>query len=549
MAGYPPPYPTRGDLKAQARAMKMQMKMQRRQMQFQARAMRRNSIVGPLVLVGAGVAFLLVELGRLDWFVLMTWYGRWWPLLLIVAGLFLLAEWTIDQKQQEARAANGLPARGTRTLGGGTVALLILMCFVGASSRVAGHAARWDRNNFHFDFADMDRALGNAHDTDESLVHPIAADGSLTIDNPAGDITVSGISDDGMLHVAIHKQVYSMNDEEAGKKADELKPALNSDARWVTLKVPQIDGGHADLVVELPRGIALTLTGGRGQVRVSGIHAPVTVNSNRGSVDLSGLVGDVTAHIHNDHAAFSAHSITGAVALDGRTGDLNVSDINGSVSMNGDFFGTTHVEHVTGAVHFHTSRTDFQFARLDGEMELDTGSDLRADQIVGPVILTTRQRNITLERVQGAVQVGNRDGSVTVTSTSPLGAVDITNHHGSVEVGLPENAGFTVQASTHRGDLENDFALGKMGSSENPSIDGTVGRGGPMVKIATSDGDVTVRKSSLPPLPPLPPVPPVAAEAPSPAPRGLPKTPPSPRISGAPHTPRVPAPPPVPQTF
>jgi len=299
--------------------------------------------------------------------------------------------------------------------------------------------------------------------------------------------------------------------------------------------VPSVESGHADLSIDVPRGVTLTVTADRGDVKVNSIHAPVTVNANRGSVDLSGVDGAVVAHLHNDDASFSAHSVTGSVSIDGRTGDINVSDVHGDVSMEGAASGATHMERVNGSVHFRTHRTDFQMARLDGDLDLNTGDDLSADQVLGPIVLKTSDRNITLERVQGNVQVVNTNGSVTVTNAAPLGTIDISNRRGSVDVGVPANAGFVVQASTRHGEVEDDFALVKQGSEDSPALNGTVGHGGPLVHIETTDGDVTVRKSAVDPLPaviaPLAPKITVAPVVPS-----VPKGPKAPRV-------KVPAPP------
>ena len=157
--------------------------------------------------------------------------------------------------------------------------------------------------------------------------------------------------------------------------------------------------------------------------------------------------------------------------------------------------------------------------------------------------LTTRQRNITLERVQGSVAVKNRDGSVTVTSASPLGAIDIENKHGAVDVGVPASAGFDVRALTRHGDMENDFALVKQGSDDSPELNGTVGKGGPTLRIDTSDGDVTVRKSAVDPLPLVAPVPKITVEPPAPpVPAAkVPKPPKVPKVK-APEAPAVPKP-------
>jgi hypothetical protein len=128
-----------------------------------------------------------------------------------------------------------------------------------------------------------------------------------------------------------------------------------------------------------------------------------------------------------------------------------------------------------------------------------------------------------------------------VTHAPPLGVVQIQNQHGSVDVGLPGSAGFVLNAQTRNGDMENDFGLSTQDQNETHSLRGTVAGGGPTVIIETSDGDVTVRKSSVAPLPPAPPVPSKAAATPPLAPKA------PGRLT---HTPTVPKGPPVaPTTF
>ena len=75
---------------------------------------------------------------------------------------------------------------------------------------------------------------------------------------------------------------------------------------------------------------------------------------------------------------------------------------------------------------FTHSRTDFQVARLDGSVDITRG-ELSADQIVGPVALTARSYNVTLDRVAGDVSVTTSDGTVDLTSAPPMGNVTIQN--------------------------------------------------------------------------------------------------------------------------
>jgi len=156
---------------------------------------------------------------------------------------------------------------------------------------------------------------------------------------------------------------------------------------------------------------------------------------------------------------------------------------------------------------------------------------LDASELLGPVVLKTRNKNITLDRVQGSVDVVNSNGSVNVTNAAPLGTISINNTHGSVDLGVPAGTGFSLNAQTHNGDMENDFGLPTESLREMHTLHGNVSGGGPNVNISTTEGDVTVRRSSVASLPPLPPLPP-----PPPMPKG-------PRPSAPPRPPAPPKPP------
>ena len=75
------------------------------------------SVVGPIILIGIGVVAMLVVTGRIAAGSFWTWYGQWWPLLLIGAGLALLGEWALDLLRKT-------PVRR----GGSFVGILILLC-------------------------------------------------------------------------------------------------------------------------------------------------------------------------------------------------------------------------------------------------------------------------------------------------------------------------------------------------------------------------------------------------------------------------------------
>ena len=257
----------------------------------------------------------------------------------------------------------------------------------------------------------------------------------------------------------------------------------------------------------------MTVTADHGSIHISSIKASVTVTANHGDLELSAIGGSVTAHMNHRGSSFNARGVRGGLTLEGDCHDVDISDVTGAVSLDGDFFGKTHFERVGGAVRFHTSRTDFQLARLDGSVDITRG-ELSADQIVGPVALTARSYNVTLDRVAGDVSVTTSDGSVDVTSAPPLGNITIQNRDGAVNVTVPEQAGFSVEAETRDGDIDTDLPLTKSDDHHSNRLNGTIGNGGSMIRINTTKNDISLKKGMIAPL--VPPAPAITLTQPTP---------------------------------
>ena len=98
---------------------------------------------------------MLVQSGHLDASNLWAWYGRWWPLLLIAAGLALLAEWALDMRRQ-------VPVRRSA----GFIGILIVLAIVG----MAHHSWGPFRAQFGNSGDDFFNAFGlPEHDQDQTI--------------------------------------------------------------------------------------------------------------------------------------------------------------------------------------------------------------------------------------------------------------------------------------------------------------------------------------------------------------------------------------------
>ena len=458
-----------------------------------------------------------------------------------LAGGVLLAEWAFDQYL--LRDPNQPPYR--RSIGGGVVFLFLVFSITGVLAH--GFDLRSPDGSRVFDKLtginpdSFDELFGDKHESDQSLDFALPSGGSLTVVNPHGDVTVSGTSDDNRIHVAIHKQVFSRTDTEADTKAQQLVPSSATSGSALTLTMPTLEGARADLILTVPATAGVSVNANHGDIHVASIKAGVNATANHGDIELSAITGPANARINNRGSSVSARSMGASVVISGRAEDVTLTDITGTVSINGDFYGTTHLERVANAIHFHTSRTDFQLARLDGELEV-TRSDLSADQALGPVVLTTSHDNVTLDRIAGDVSVTNHNGAIDLTAAPALGNITLEDRNGSIKVVMPDRAGFSFQADTTNGEIDTGLPFSTTttqgGSNSNRDshkiVTGTIAPGGPSLHVTTTNGDISLAKATVAPLPATPPAPPKLTLVP-PKPPAPPHAPHSPTQPDKPH--------------
>ena len=487
----------RRTLRAQRRAATQQARLRRDQFRSQMRAARRRSIVGPILLVALGSVLLVVQAGYLGWPQVLAWLGRWWPAVLIIAGCIMVAEWALDRRQLSPEGAMIGPRR---FLGGGAVTLLILLALVGAGMMAAENGSAWARHNLdqsvtHNGFGDWRQVFGVRSETTETLHTPLSADGSLTINDPHGDVEVTGSSTDGEVHVSVTRHIFAWQRSDADRRQAQEQVRFSGDHSHLVLAAPSQDQDDADLTVEMPHGASLALRSDHGDLSVEELRGAVDLVARDGDVKLTGLSGPVRLQTQDDDATVTAHSLGAGFSLEGRSGDINLSDVDGPVVLHGDFFGTTHLERIRGTVHFQSSFTDFACARIPGDLNVEGRSDLDAHRIEGPVTVSTTNRNLNLDGVRGSLTVADRNGSVDLTLNGSAAPVHVSNENGSLTLALPETQGYSLTAQTKNGNIQNDFGLPADKAGETARLSGQIAHGGPLISLQTSEGDIQLRKA------------------------------------------------------
>ncbi len=446
---------------------------------------RRRSLAGPIVLIAVGVLFLLGNFHVVTWRMLGHYWARYWPLLIILWGVIKLIEHWQDNR-------DGVPSRG---IGVGGVFLLIILIVCGLAATSA-ERVNWNavQNEMDMD-SDFAGFFGNTYSFSATVEQPFTAGDSLKVVNDRGEVSIVAW-DESKVKVVVNKKVIAGNEEDSRKIDQQTQPQFTRAANILTVNANTAGSGNnpvrSDLQIFVPTKAAVDVATRRGDVSVATRVGDVKISTTRGDAIAKAIQGNVTMDVRR--GSVRANDIKGDVTTDGRIDDSTISDVTGRVRLTGDYFGQMSLSKIAKGVSFHSSRTDLELAALPGDLNLESG-DMRARNVGGPFSVSTRSKDIHLEDISGDVKVENSNGVVEYHAGNKLGQVDISNQRGDVQVTLPPHAAFQLEAHARRGDISTDYPdIAVQTDRQDHTASGTVGKGGPQIKLMNVGGDVEVRK-------------------------------------------------------
>ncbi|HZS50535.1 MAG TPA: DUF4097 family beta strand repeat-containing protein [Bryobacterales bacterium] len=448
---------------------------------------RRGSLVAPLMLLGLGVLFLITNL-RPE---ISVWrlFAQYWPFLLIFWGAARLVEYTI------ARAASRPIAR---TLTGGEILLAVAICLVG---HVMFVAQRGDWGVWRFGDRGVE-ILGESYDfpLPPSNIE-LPARSEVAIENLQGTIRVSG-TDSRTMRIAGRKYIRAF-DRAGAEQADKASGiSVRKDGGRVQVQAGQgsLSGSRhisCELEITVPRDSILRLEGRNGDIEIRDMTASVDVTGANSPVRLSNIGGNVRVEVRRSETV-QAEQLGSNIEVTGRGRDLDLTKIAGTVTINGDFSGNIRLAELARPARYTSSVTDLSFQKLPGKLEMDLGV-LYAVNIIGPLKIQTRSKDVRLENFSKDVDISSRRGDIDLRDpTLPLASIHAETQNGDVSVALPSNAVFSLQAETAHGQIVNQFGAAVRVEEHGRSAQahGGVARGeGAEIRLRTGRGSITLAKT------------------------------------------------------
>ena len=186
-----------------------------------------------------------------------------------------------------------------------------------------------------------------------------------------------------------------------------------------------------------------------------------------------------------------------SVKIDSVTGNVDLEKIGGAVKVN-IVTGGIVVKKADKGVDCETVTGKINLQNITGDafMETVTGR-ITASQIKGSIKANVVTGRIELREVSEASVVDGNTVTGTVIYDGKInhdGRYTLNTHSGRIEMTLPADSGFDLEAETFSGRIESDFDIKVSGKISKKRISGVVNKGGPLVKLSTFSGNVYLKK-------------------------------------------------------
>jgi DUF4097 and DUF4098 domain-containing protein YvlB len=258
---------------------------------------------------------------------------------------------------------------------------------------------------------------------------PLAADGSVTVINVAGDITITAWDRD-----EVHLR---------GELGDESRLDISDSPQSLRLEVRPHNGKNfgrnyhgSELILSVPATATVSATGVSSDIEIRGLRGnslnaetvsgDVEVEAQVTRAELKSVSGDVLFAGNSQRT--SAETVSGDVELSGVAGELNVSVVSGDVELRGGSLERGRFEAVSGS--------------LELEFSLPAGGDVSVQSMSGDVnVALPGNQNVEIRAQTFSGTIRSRFGSPQKASRGPGSRLEHTAGGGGSNLSLESFSG------------------------------------------------------------------------------------------------------------
>jgi hypothetical protein len=156
--------------------------------------------------------------------------------------------------------------------------------------------------------------------------------------------------------------------------------------------------------------------------------------------------------------------------------------------------GSMRVNSVEGPVRLKTSNGGMKVFNLTGNLDGGTSNgSVELENIKGDCSVKTSNGRVKAQGVQGAFDATTSNGSVdaAVDELHPSG-VRVSTSNGGITLRLARAVNARLMARTSNASISSEFDVSARDRNDKHHLEGTIGSGGPVLDLSTSNGSIHV---------------------------------------------------------
>ncbi|MDQ6809939.1 MAG: DUF4097 domain-containing protein [Verrucomicrobiota bacterium] len=293
----------------------------------------------------------------------------------------------------------------------------------------------------------------------------VTAGGKLIVDVEFGNVEVSAGAEN-KADVQAERKIDS-DDEAREKEYVAAAPiTITHEGNVVTVRARRQDkrtnsfswhhvNMDARYRIQVPKGFDAQLRTGGGNITASDLIGTMKADTGGGKLKFRQLRGTLNGKTSG-----------GSVEVHGCEGPLTVSTSGGGIDAAGG----------SGKIAAHTSGGSISVQDFSGEATVETSGG-----------------KLTLVNINGPITGRTAGGSVRATLAAPVpGDVQLETSAGSIDIIVPENAAFDIDAEASAGRVISDLPFAGE-ESDGESLHGRINGGGKSLQLRSGAGSITIR--------------------------------------------------------
>jgi hypothetical protein len=284
------------------------------------------------------------------------------------------------------------------------------------------------------DFGDVGRYSRDFH-----YSYPLKAGGKLSVESFNGSVEISDWDQDA---VDISGTKYGPTQSAADSMQIETENAPDSISLRAVRPSERRNNQGARFIIKVPHGTLLNrIYTSNGAIRAQDGVGPARLKTSNGAIRIQAM-----------HGSLDAETSNGPIEIDDADGDLVAHSSNGHI----------HVDRLRGSLDANTSNSG-----------------------------VTAQ----LERVDRPVRVDTSNGSVDVKLPANFNAgVRVHTNNGGITLRVQEPVNAELSARTSNSSVQCDADVRVHGDISKNHINGTLGNGGQLIELTTSNGGIRIQR-------------------------------------------------------